>query len=67
MIKFLDLQKVTQKYSEEIHEAVDRVVDSGWYLQGKENERFEADYARYIGTKYVVGCANGLDLSLIHI
>ena len=29
MIKFLDLQKVTQKYSEEIHEAVDRVVDSG--------------------------------------
>ena len=60
-IKFLDLQKVTQKYSEEIHEAVDRVVDSGWYLQGKENERFEADYARYIGTKYVVGCANGLD------
>ncbi len=54
MIKFLDLQKVTQKYSEEIHEAVDRVVDSGWYLQGKENERFEADYARYIGTKYVV-------------
>ena len=36
MIKFLDLQKVTQKYSDEIHEAVNRVVDSGWYLQGKE-------------------------------
>ncbi len=59
MIKFLDLQKVTQKYSEEIHEAVDRVVDSGWYLQGKENERFEADYARYIGTKYVVNVSSG--------
>lgn len=61
MIKFLDLQKVTQKYAEEIHEAVNRVVDSGWYLQGKENERFEADYSAYIGTKYTVGCANGLD------
>lgn len=61
MIKFLDLQKVTQKYAEEIHEAVDRVVDSGWYLQGKENEKFEADYSAYIGTKYTVGCANGLD------
>ena len=61
MIKFLDLQKITQKYTEEIHEAVDRVVDSGWYLQGKENERFEANYAQYIGTKYAVGCANGLD------
>lgn len=61
MIKFLDLQKVTQKYAEEIHEAVNRVVDSGWYLQGKENEKFEADYSVYIGTKYTVGCANGLD------
>ena len=61
MIKFLDLQRITQKYAEEIHEAVDRVVDSGWYLQGKENERFEANYAQYIGTKYAVGCANGLD------
>lgn len=61
MIKFLDLQKITQKYSDEIYEAVNRVVDSGWYLQGKENERFEADYARYIGTKQAIGCANGLD------
>lgn len=61
MIKFLDLQKITAKYADEIHEAVKRVVDSGWYLQGKENEKFEADYANYIGTKYAVGCANGLD------
>ncbi|MBP3357022.1 MAG: DegT/DnrJ/EryC1/StrS family aminotransferase [Rikenellaceae bacterium] len=61
MIKFLDLQKVTAKYADEIHEAVNRVVDSGWYLQGRENERFEADYSRYIGTKHTVGCANGLD------
>lgn len=61
MIKFLDLQKVTEKYADEIHEAVKRVVDSGWYLQGVENDRFEANYAQYIGTKYAIGCANGLD------
>lgn len=61
MIKFLDLQKITQKYSQEIHEAINRVVDSGWYLQGKENEEFEANYSMYIGTKYTIGCANGLD------
>ena len=61
MIKFLDLQKVTAKYTNEIHEAVNRTVDSGWYLQGVENERFESAYAAYIGTKYAVGCANGLD------
>ena len=61
MIKFLDLQKVTARYTDEIHEAVLRVVDSGWYLQGEENSRFEQDYAEYIGTDYAIGCANGLD------
>lgn len=61
MIKFLDLQKITQKYSDEIHDAVDRVVDSGWYLQGKENEIFEKDFSKFIGTQFCVGVANGLD------
>lgn len=61
MIKFLDLQKITQKYSGEINDAVARVVDSGWYLQGNENKSFEANYANYIGSDYCVGVANGLD------
>jgi dTDP-4-amino-4,6-dideoxygalactose transaminase len=61
MVKFLDLQKITEKYSAEIHEAVRRVIDSGWYLQGKENENFERNFAEYIGTEHCVGCANGLD------
>lgn len=61
MIKFLDLEKVTAKYADEINKAATRVVNSGWYLQGKENEKFEKDYADFIGSKYCVGCANGLD------
>ena len=61
MVKFLDLQAVTAKYADEIHTAVNRVIDSGWYLQGVENQHFEQNYARYIGTRYAVGCANGLD------
>ena len=60
-IKFLDLQKINAQYEEEIKEAVNRVIDSGWYLQGKENERFEANYANYIGSKHCIGVANGLD------
>ena len=60
-IPFLSLKDVTAKYKDEIHEAVKRVVDSGWYLQGKENEQFEKHYAEYIGTKHCIGCANGLD------
>lgn len=61
MIKFLELKKITDKYSEEIHEAVGRVIDSGWYLQGVETGKFEAEYANYIGTKYCIGVGNGLD------
>lgn len=60
-IPFLSLKNVTAKYASEIHEAVKRVIDSGWYLQGVENERFEENYAKYIGSKYCIGCANGLD------
>ncbi|MBO4516951.1 DegT/DnrJ/EryC1/StrS family aminotransferase [bacterium] len=60
-VPFLSLKDVTDKYKEEIHEAALRAIDSGWYLQGKENEKFETNYANYIGTKYCVGCANGLD------
>ena len=60
-IPFLSLHDVTAKYRDEIHEAVLRVVDSGWYLQGKENEQFEQHYAEYVGTKHCIGCANGLD------
>ena len=61
VVPFLSLKDVTAKYADEIHEAVLRVVDSGWYLQGKENEQFEKHYAEYIGTKHCIGCANGLD------
>ena len=60
-IPFLSLKDVTALHGDEINAAVTRVVNSGWYLQGKENERFETDYARFIGTKYAIGCANGLD------
>lgn len=60
-IPFLSLKDVTALHGSEIEAAVSRVVRNGWYLQGEENERFETDYARFIGTKFCIGCANGLD------
>ena len=60
-VPFLSLKDITAKYADEIHEAALRVIDGGWYLQGKENEAFEQHYAAYIGSKYCIGCANGLD------
>ena len=66
MISFLSLKDITSLHRDEILEAVQRVMDSGWYLQGEENKRFEANYAHFIGVNHTVGCANGLDaLTLI--
>lgn len=61
MVEFLGIKKITAKYADELHEAVNRVFESGSYIQGEENKRFEAEYAHFIGTKYCVGVANGLD------
>lgn len=60
-IPFLSLHDVTALHGAEINEAVNRVVNGGWYLQGKENEKFEKDFSDFVGAKYTVGCANGLD------
>lgn len=60
-IPFLSLKDVTALHGKEINEAVSRVVNSGWYLQGKENDQFEKDYSEFIGSKFTIGCANGLD------
>lgn len=60
-IPFLSLKDVTALHGAEINEAVSRVVNNGWYLQGAENDKFEKDYSDFIGTKYTIGCANGLD------
>ena len=66
MIKFLDLKKVNERFRGELDAAVKRVLDSGWYLLGKEVEKFEADFAAYCGAKHCIGVANGLDaLNLI--
>ena len=61
MVKLLDLQKITMAHGDEYKAAVNRVIESGWFLQGKENQQFEADYARYIGSEHCVAVANGLD------
>ena len=62
MIKYLDLKAVNAPYEH----AADEVLRSGWYLKGEATKKFEAHYAEYIGTKYCIGCGNGLDaLTLI--
>ena len=66
MIKYLDLKRVNAPYDEEMRHAIDGVLQRGWYLKGEATRRFEEHYADYIGTRYCIGCGNGLDaLTLI--
>ena len=66
MIKFLDLRAVNERFRNEMDAALKRVLDSGWYLLGKEVDSFEREFAAYIGVKHCIGVANGLDaLNLI--
>ena len=61
MIKFLDLHKINERFRDEIDARIKSVLDSGWYLQGKENERFSKSFGDYCGAKFALGVANGLD------
>ena len=61
MIPFLDLKNINQQYRDELIAACTRVIDSGWYISGKELETFEQNFADYCGTQYAIGVANGLD------
>ena len=61
MIKFLDLYKINSQYEQELKDAASRVIDSGWYLMGKELDVFETNYAQFCNVQHCLGVANGLD------
>ena len=66
MIKFLDLEKVNNRFRREIDDRIKSILDKGWYLQGVWGRNFEENFASYCGVKHCIGCANGLDaLNLI--
>ena len=48
MVDYLNLRKITERHIDEIREAVNRIIDSGWYLKGEATHRFEEDYAQYM-------------------
>jgi dTDP-4-amino-4,6-dideoxygalactose transaminase len=60
-VPFLDLKAINLVQQEEIEQAMRRVLQSGWYILGKEVEAFEQAYAGYCGTRHAIGVANGLD------
>lgn len=65
MVDFLNLKKINARYESEMKEAFSRVLDSGWYIMGKELQTFENKFAKYCGTKFSIGVANGLDALIL--
>ena len=66
MVPFLDLKSIQLQQRAELAAALQRVLDSGWYILGDEVKRFEQEYAAYCGARFAVGVANGLDaMSLV--
>jgi dTDP-3-amino-3,4,6-trideoxy-alpha-D-glucose transaminase len=61
MVVFNNLKPMQQSLSGEISAAVHRVLDSGWYILGKEMEAFEHEFAAYHQLKHAIGVANGTD------
>jgi len=66
-VPFLDLKAVNQQYASELKKACSRVIESGWYIHGKECDAFEKEFAEYCGAKHCIGVANGLDALILII
>lgn len=60
-VPFLDLRLINNRHREELHVALDRVLDSGWLVLGNEVEAFEREFASYCGTEHCIGVGNGLE------
>lgn len=55
------LQRAASDECAELHAAVQRVIDSGWYLLGPETDAFEHEFAEFVGASHCVTVANGTD------
>lgn len=61
MIAWSDLTYIHSEIRDEINEAVKNVLDSNWFIMGKELEAFEEEYAQFCGARHCIGVGNGLD------
>lgn len=65
MIPFLDLKALNAQHKQAMLAACERIIDSGWYVQGQAYKAFDAEFAAYCGTKHAIGVANGLDALIL--
>ncbi len=61
MIPFLDIKRTNNYYMQEINDAIQGVLNSGWYILGEAVANFEQEFSKYCQVKHAIGVANGLD------
>ncbi len=57
-VSFLPMEK---ELGQDLEKAFKKVLSNSWYIEGKEDEKFEREFAEYCGAKYCIGTGNGLD------
>lgn len=67
MVEYTSLKANTELFLEEYGRAADRVIRSGWYILGPELERFEKEFASYLGVKHCVGLNSGTDALILAV
>jgi dTDP-4-amino-4,6-dideoxygalactose transaminase len=60
-VPFVDLKAQYSGIREEIDAAVQQVLKTAYFVGGPVLEKFEQEFAAYVGTRYCVGVANGTD------
>lgn len=60
-VPFGDLKLHYQEYKEIFDQSVARVLSSGYYILGPELQRFEEEFAQYLGCNFTIGCASGTE------
>lgn len=60
-ISFLDIKAINSRSLPALESAFRRVMESGWFILGKELENFETEFSAYCGVKHCIGVGNGLD------
>lgn len=60
-VAYEDLALLNKSFFKEYKDSFSKVLDSGWYVLGENVRLFEEEFASYVGTKYCVGVASGLD------
>lgn len=64
-VPFAIFQPMHDELRAELDAAYNRVMDNSYFIQGKECEAFDKEFAEYCDAKYCVGVANGLDALLL--